>query len=89
MSVCECVYVSPPTSQQACVCLSPGVSVLAGQDPQGLLVRLPGLSSDPEQLPVDLTLCHPGAVTVIHLQLEELDTHTQVHTGTHTHRHRL
>lgn len=61
------------TSQQAVVGLSPGVAVLAGQDAHGLFVRLPGLSADPQQLAVDLTLRHSGAVAVVHLQLEELE----------------
>lgn len=60
------------TSQQAVVRLAPGVAVLAGQDAHGLLVGLPGLRPDPQQLPVDLTLRHPRPVAVVHLQLEEL-----------------
>lgn len=46
--------------------------MLAGQDAHWLLVRLPGLGADPQQLTVDLTLRHPRAVTVVNLQLEEL-----------------
>lgn len=61
------------TCQQAVVGLPPGVTVLAGQDAHRLLVRLPGLRPDPQQLTVDLTLRHPGAVTVVNLQLEELE----------------
>lgn len=61
------------TSQQAVVGLSPRVTVLTGQDAHRLLVRLPGLSPDPQQLAVDLTLCHPRAVAVVNLQLEELE----------------
>ena len=60
------------TSEQAVVGLTPGVTVLAGQDPHGLFVRLPGLRPDPQQLTVDLTLRHPRAVAVVNLQLEEL-----------------
>lgn len=60
------------TSQQAVVGGAPGVAVLAGQDAHGLLVRLPGLGADPQQLTVDLTLRHPRAVAVVNLQLEEL-----------------
>lgn len=48
------------------------MTVLAGQDAHGLLVRLPGLRADPQQLTVDLTLRHPRAVAVVNLQLEEL-----------------
>ena len=62
------------TSQQAVVGLSPGVAVLAGQDAHRLLVRLPGLRADPQQLAVDLTLRQSRAVTVVNLQLEELGT---------------
>lgn len=61
------------TSQQPVVGLAPGVTVLAGQDAHRLLVRLPGLRPDPQQLTVDLTLRHPGAVAVVNLQLEELE----------------
>lgn len=46
--------------------------MLAGQDAHRLFVRLPGLRPDPQQLAVDLTLRHSGAVAVVHLQLEEL-----------------
>lgn len=60
------------TFQQPVVGLSPGVTVLTGQDAHRLFVRLPGLRPDPQQLAVDLTLCHSGAVAVINLQLEEL-----------------
>lgn len=60
------------TSQQAVVGLSPGVTVLAGQDAHRLFVRLPGLRPDPQQLIVDLALRHPRAVAVVNLQLEEL-----------------
>lgn len=62
----------PSTSQQTVVRLAPGVAVLAGQDSHRLLVRLPGLRPDPQQLSVDLTLRHPRAVTVVNLQLKEL-----------------
>lgn len=65
----ECVRF---TSQQAVVCLSPSVSVFAGQDAHWLFVRLPGLRPDPQQLTVDLTLRQPRAVAVVNLQLEEL-----------------
>lgn len=61
------------TCQQAVVGLPPGVAVLAGQDAHRFLVRLPGLRPDPQQLTVDLTLRHPGAVTVVNLELEELE----------------
>lgn len=60
------------TSEQAVVGLAPGVAVLAGQDAHGLLVRLPWLGADAEQLRMDLALCQRCAVTVIHIQLEEL-----------------
>lgn len=60
------------TCQQTVVGLSPGVTVLAGQDPHWLFVRLPGLRADPQQLTVDLRLCQPGAIAVVNLQLEEL-----------------
>lgn len=46
--------------------------MLAGQDAHRLFVRLPGLSPDPHQLAVDLTLRHPRAVAVVNVQLEEL-----------------
>lgn len=61
-----------PTCQQAVVGLPPGVAVLAGQDSHWLLVRLPGLGADSEQLTVDLRLGEPRAVAVVNLQLEEL-----------------
>lgn len=60
------------TSQQAVVGLAPGVTVLAGQDAHRLLVSLPGLRPDPQQLAVDLALRHPRAVAVVNLQLEKL-----------------
>lgn len=46
--------------------------MLAGQDAHRLLVRLPGLRADSEQLTVDLRLGEPRAVAVVNLQLEEL-----------------
>ena len=47
--------------------------MLAGQDAHRLLVGLPGLRPDPQQLRVDLTLRHPRAIAVVNLQLEELE----------------
>ena len=52
--------------------MAPGLVMLTGQDAHGLLVRLPGLSPDSQELGMDLALCHPGAVTVVHVQLKEL-----------------
>lgn len=66
------MYRDTHTSQQPVVGLPPGVTVLAGQDAHRLFVSLPGLRADPQQLAVDLTLRHPGAVAVVNLQLEEL-----------------
>lgn len=67
------------TSEQAVVGLTPGVAMLAGQDAHGLLVRLPGLGADADQLPVDLALGQRCAVAVIHVELKELQTETTVH----------
>lgn len=61
------------TSLQAVVRLAPCMAMLAGQDAHGLLVRLPGLRPDPQQLPVNLALGQTGPVAVVQLQLEKLD----------------
>lgn len=49
------------------------MAMLAGQDAHGLLVRLPGLRPDPQQLPVNLALGQTGPVAVVQFQLEKLD----------------
>lgn len=79
--MCECV-----TLQETRVSLAPRVSVVTGQDAHRLFIGFPGLSSDPAELRVNLTLSEGGAITIVHVQLEKLHAHacTRAHTFSHT-----